>query len=94
MPAIDITTARDEQKPPQFVVEGNTPATFGITPTNPAFSHAGRNSRLVEGAAPTVAELREAGDTDRKDVTLTRQINQVTYRIDPLIRIRYSLCYN
>lgn len=80
MPAIDLTTPRDEVKPPQFVVEGATPATFGITPTNPAYVHAGRNSRLVEGAVPTVAELRESGNSDRQALTKTREVNTVTYR--------------
>lgn len=80
MSAIDVNTQRDVVKQVQSVVEGNTPATYGVTPTDPAFLPHGRNARLIEGAAPIKNELREVGDVNRIDVTKTREVNTVTYR--------------
>lgn len=80
MAAIDINTQRDENKRVQSIIEGATPATYAITPTNPAFTAHGRNARLIDGAAPIKNELREVGDVNRLDVTKTREVNLVTYR--------------
>ena len=80
MGAQGLITQRDRVKVVQSVVEGITAATYAITPTNPAFAAHGQNATLEENSNPTVAEKRESGDTDRKETTVTREVNSVTYR--------------
>ncbi len=75
-----IITHRDQEKLPQSVIEGITAATYGVTPANPAYQSFGIDQSLVEATTPTVAELRVAGDVDRKRTTKTREVNTVNYK--------------
>ena len=75
--ASQIITHRNLKKKPQWVTEGITAATYGITPANPAFDDIGQDASLVESSNPTVAENRIAGDTDRKETTKTFEENSV-----------------
>ncbi len=75
-----IITHRDQEKLPQSVIEGITAATYGVAPANPDFVSFGRDQSLVESTTPTVAELRVAGDIDRKLTTKTREANTVNYK--------------
>jgi len=77
MSAIDLQTQRDVVKEPQMVVEGNTPAAYAITPTNPVFIACGQDSSLVWESDPTRTPKRQAGSTNRISVTRTRLKHRV-----------------
>lgn len=66
MSAQKVFTQRNRMKQPQYVVEGKTPATFGLLPTNPVFSAIGCNTIIDDGSSPITAEQRQSGDLDRK----------------------------
>ena len=80
MSASLMVTQRDVVKEPQFIAEGTTVATYGITPVNPAFTAFGQNGSLVKGPDPTMAEKRISGNVDRQEVTKTREKNSVTVK--------------
>ncbi len=61
-----ILTQRNRVKQPQYVSEGLTPATFGVTPNNPVFTAIGCNAILTDTSSPVTAEQRQSGDIDRK----------------------------
>ena len=75
--ATQIITHRNLKKKPQWVAEGITASTYGVTPTNPAFDDIGQDASLVESSNPTVAPNRIAGDVDRKETTKTFEDNSV-----------------
>lgn len=79
MSAQNIITQRNLIKKPQFVTEGITAATYGVTPTNPVFIQVGQDASLVEESNPTVAENRIVGDVDRKETTKTFEENTVKF---------------
>lgn len=76
----NLITQRDVIKKPQFVVEGITPATYAISPTNPVFTSIGRDSTLVENPAPVKAELREVPNVDKQRNDLTSEVNTVSLK--------------
>lgn len=84
MAASLMVTQRDIVDDPQFVVEGNTVATYGVTPTDPAYTSFGQDGSMVKGIDPTVAEKRIGGNVDRQEVTKTREKNSVTVKFKML----------
>jgi len=77
MSAIDLQTQRDLVKEGQFVVEGNTPATYAITPTNPAFIAAGQDTVLLWENDNVRTPKRLVGNVNRTSVTKTRERHRV-----------------
>lgn len=80
-----IITQRNRVKQPQFVSEGITPATYGVTPTNPVFIAIGRNTIIDDNSSPNSAEQRQSGNVDRnrkdfisKNATMTLKLQMTT----------------
>ena len=72
-----VINPRDVTKLPQYVVEGVTPATYGLTPSNPAFKPIGYNPTLVDNTAAQNDEKLRAGHVDRLGVKNTRRTNGI-----------------
>ena len=77
-----VLNPRDVQKLPQYVVEGITPATYGITPANPAFIPIGYNPVLSDNTASQNDPKNRAGSIDRLGVVNTRRTNTIGLKWD------------
>ena len=75
-----MISAVDLVKPPQRAIEGHAPATYAVTPNNPAFLARGQRSILERGNEPEFAENDWGGYYDRQGIFKTREKNTVTYR--------------
>ena len=73
--------ARDDlRKPPQFVNEGDTPATYGVTPNNPVFGAALQMAVLEKANEPEFIDNDYGGTYDRVGIKKVRERNRVTLR--------------
>ena len=77
MSAHGVISPRDVIKLPQYVVEGITPATYGVTPSNPAFIPIGYNPTIVDNTATQNDVKARAGNIDRLGTKATRRTNTV-----------------
>ena len=77
MGAQNVITQRDVYKKPQYVVEGHTVATYGVTPASPTFTQALTDAILLEASSPGTIDDRISGDPDRQKRKLTRKNNEV-----------------
>lgn len=68
------------RKPPQCVVEGHAPTTYGVAPSSPIFSAKGLRSVLSKSNEPEFADNDFGGNYDRQGITKTREKNTVTFR--------------
>lgn len=75
-----IITQRNRVKQSQYVSEGITTATYGITPTNPVFTAIGCNTILVDNSSPNTAEQRISGDVDKKRKDFISSNSSMTIR--------------
>ena len=80
MPAQRLVTQRHYTVQPQYVVEGHTPATYGVTPTLPVYVQALADASLEQTSSPTTAVSRQTGDPDRQQSDLVRKGNSVVLR--------------
>jgi len=78
MSAQKMLSNKNIKKHPQFVVEGNTPATYGTTPTNPDFTAPGSDTTLEITNSPEFVDNRYGGKIDRQGITKTREVNTAT----------------
>lgn len=78
--AFEQSTQRDIKSPIQFVTEGITPATYGVTPENPAFTQALYDAALVDNVVPTTVKAHQVGAVDREGVTIVRQAQDLAMR--------------
>ena len=73
--------ARDDlRKPPQFVAEGHTAATYGVTPNNPVFGAALQMAVLEKANEPEFIDNDYGGTYDRVGIKKVRERNRVTLR--------------
>jgi len=79
MSAQNIITQRNLVKQPQTVSEGTTASTYGIIPTDPAFTNHGQDAAISDESTPTVAENRQAGLVDRVETTKVFEENTLKY---------------
>ena len=56
------------KKFPQCVIEGHTPAKYGVIPTNPDFEAIGQMAMLTDTTSPEFIENNFGGDYDRQGV--------------------------
>ena len=73
MAAQRMITQRDIVTSPQYVVEGKTAATYGVTPGSPTYVQALADAILIEASSHTTVESRDSGDVDRKKSELVRR---------------------
>lgn len=67
------TTARDIVKPLQFVEEGTTAATYGVTPTSPTWTAAGINVEITTDPNIVSEKIRALGSEDYADSVKTQE---------------------
>ena len=72
MSAFEPSTQRDIKSPIQFVTEGITPATYGVTPENPAFTQALFDAALVDNVVPTTVPKHNVGNPDMEGMDIVR----------------------
>lgn len=77
MSAHGVINPRDVVKLPQYVVEGITPATYGVTPANPAFIPIGYNPTIIDNTATQNDSKVRAGNIDRLGTKATRRTNTI-----------------
>lgn len=77
----DFTTQRDNIKPPQYVTEGTTAATYGMTPNNPVFTQALKDATISDSSTPTTVDVRIAGKAyNRVEKKKVREVNTLTLK--------------
>jgi hypothetical protein len=75
------TSSRDIVKPLQYVEEGTTAATYGVTPTSsPAFTAAGINTEISLDPAIVSEQIRALGSEDFADIVKTQEAYAFTLR--------------
>ena len=79
-PARHLLARDDLRKPPQYVNEGDTPATYGVTPNNPVFGAAFQRAVLEKANEPEFIDNDFGGTLDRTGIIKTRERNRVTVR--------------
>ena len=75
-----LLSQKDVVKHPQFVNEGTSLATYGITPTNPSFKAAGQRSMITPAFEPEFIDNDFGGNIDRQGVIKVREKNTLTYK--------------
>lgn len=78
MPAQKMVSNIDVIKHPQYVAEGTTPGTYGVTPDDPAFVLAGQHAALEIENDPTFIDRAFGGYRDRRGKDKVREDNKVT----------------
>lgn len=78
MSAFNITTHADVVRFAEWVAEGITPATYAVTPTNPAMTACGVDCELTIDQDPVGRERRTVGSVDRKQKLKVREKNTAT----------------
>ena len=77
---IHLLNRDDLRKPPQYVAEGTTPATYGVVPGDPRFIAALQQAVLEKANEPEFIDNEYGGYHDRQGVRKVRERNRVTLR--------------
>ena len=78
--SFEQSTQRDIKSPIQFVAEGITPATYGVTPDNPAFLQALYDASIVDNVVPTTVPSHNVGSIDRGGLSIVRIAQDLALR--------------
>ena len=71
--SFNVTTRRDIVKPLQYVAEGTTAATYGVTPTSPTFIAAGLNTEITLDPGIVYQKVYALGLEDYADSIKTQE---------------------
>ena len=78
--SFEQSTQRDIKSPIQFVAEGITPATYGVTPENPAFKQAFYDAAIIDNVTPSTVMRHQVGSPDREGVSIARLAQDLAIR--------------